>query len=116
MKHLDHQHPVRVILYQAALGNEPTREFLDRLLVRDDLPEGHDLNRHRRRITEAAAKVYETANPAPGAHAHGPARQLADELCGDLADHLSIHEAAITNTEANPESLADIGARMFGRN
>lgn len=115
--HIDRNHPVASILSEAALGREPTRAQLDAALNRDDLPDGSDLARFRRRIAAAAEEVARTHTPAPGIADHAAAKAQADDHLGRIAREMTDAERAVTGSNpASRESVDDIAARMFGRN
>ena len=117
--YLDKQHPVRVILEQAALGQRPTKAHLDKLLDRPDLPDGHDLSRFRTKVVKAADAIADTYG-GNGSNEHGAARRQADDLVADLAASMTDPERAITSTHApsadtDPDDVRALAERMFRR-
>jgi hypothetical protein len=109
-RHLEQSHPVMFLLRSAAQGGTVTTADLDRFLVRDDLPEGENLNRFRRNVVDGVAQVRAQAQDGNFA----AARAQADQLAGDLAARMTDDEASVTS-EPNPESVDEIAARMFRR-
>lgn len=106
---LPNGHPIHFLLRTAATGKTPTRADLDRFLVRDDLPEGDDLNRYRKVLVAAIDDIV-------GIKATGnnrAARDLADDVIGKVAQTMTDSERALTEADPNPEPLAAIGERMF---
>jgi hypothetical protein len=109
-------HPVYALLKQAAYGGEPTRQQLDDQLKRTDLPDGHDLNRHRAKIVAAVRDIYTSAHPSPHSHDTTMGLRLAERYSAELSTHFSGPEAEVRgDNPANRESISDITDRMFRR-
>ncbi len=106
--------PVRELLRSAAAGDhEPTRDQLDTFLIRGDLPEGSDLNRHRTQIVDACRQVRRLSIRSE----FQAARELAGDLGAQIARGMTDSERTLDQTTPadKQEPLADIAARMFGR-
>lgn len=111
--HMPRSHPVRELLEAAATGaDEPTKKALDDRLIRDDVPEGADLNAHRRAIVTAYRQVADIAKTGDFQNA----RARADELAVVIGERLSDDERAIAHSipEDKQEAIGVIGARMYG--
>lgn len=109
--YLAREHPVRVLLEQAAAGRQPSQRQLDQLEEVSALllPDGHSLSRFRRYLSAGAEEC--AAITARGAHAE--ARRRAAELVSSLAVTMSEEERAVDTSEPNPEPVDSIAARMF---
>lgn len=112
--YISRNHPVRVILEQAAHGRRPSKRDLDQLLIEvaeENLPDGQTLDRFRSEISTQAAHIagiYETG-------AHGPARTAAEEASSALAVRMTPEQRALntSTTRSSERDVEDVVRRVF---
>lgn len=112
--YISRNHPVRMILEQAAHGRRPSKRDLDQLLIEvseENLPDGQNLDRFRSEISKQAARIagiYETG-------ATGPARTAAEEAASALAVHMTNEQRALntSTTRSSTQDVEDVVSRVF---
>lgn len=112
--YISRNHPVRVILDQAAHGNQPSKRDLDQLLIEvsdENLPDGQSLDRYRTELVKHASRIA-------GIHATGatgPARTAAEEAASTLASQMTTEQRALNTsaTRSSDQDVDDVVRRVF---
>lgn len=112
--YISRNHPVRMILEQAAHGRRPSKRDLDQLLIEgslENLPDGQTLDRFRSEISTQAAQIagiYETG-------ATGPARAAAEEASSAIAVRMTPEQRALNTsiTRSSEQDVEDVVRRVF---
>ncbi len=113
--YLERGHPIRQMIEASAQGGGlPTASQLDELAELDaqHLPDGEGVARFSAQISTAAREC--AGIRATGANLE--ARRCAERHVARLAALMTDAERSLAVSEAHPEALDDISARMFGRN